>query len=297
MTARFVFVTDSHHYPDAPQDYGAPKMLTQSAAVLAAMAPAINALEPDFVVHGGDQLCGGGSFDLPRPTYLRSLEEAAAACRALKAPTYYIPGNHDCDAQSGSFDDFFHHFPAPKTLSAVDVAPRLRLILANPFHGDSLTQSAGVWTDQLDAELRREGARAVADNTALLFFIHSWILPDQEGCHGLVDGAERLVDTIDQTAAIAAVFTGHRHKNRLLYRRDYLVADTACLIGYPMGFRLVELDGDGWARFSFHQLDLPELIEASYQRSDQSTNQNWAGELHDRDNQVLLPRLQRLWAK
>ena len=79
MAADFVFLTDTHHYPDAPEDFGAPKMLTRSREVLDAIVPAVNELGPDFIVHGGDLLCGGGSFDLPRETYLRSVDEVSAA--------------------------------------------------------------------------------------------------------------------------------------------------------------------------------------------------------------------------
>ena len=82
MPIRFVFLTDTHHYPDAPEDYGAPKMLTRSQEVLDAIPPALNAQAFDFVVHGGDFLCGGSSFDLPTETYLRSIDEAADGFRA-----------------------------------------------------------------------------------------------------------------------------------------------------------------------------------------------------------------------
>ena len=42
MAADFVFLTDTHHYPDAPEDFGAPKMLTRSREVLDAIVPAVN---------------------------------------------------------------------------------------------------------------------------------------------------------------------------------------------------------------------------------------------------------------
>ena len=151
MPIRFAFLTDTHHYPDAPEDYGAPKMLTRSQEVLDAIPPALNAQAFDFVVHGGDFLCGGASFDLPTDTYLRSVDEAATAFARIEAPFYSIPGNHDCDAQSGSFAGFAARFPYPDPLTVVDAAPRLRLALANVFHDcDVFEQGAGVWTDALD---------------------------------------------------------------------------------------------------------------------------------------------------
>jgi DNA repair exonuclease SbcCD nuclease subunit len=63
MPVRFAFLTDTHHYPDAPENFGAPKMLTRSQEVLDAIPPALNTQAFDFVVHGGDFLCGGGSFN------------------------------------------------------------------------------------------------------------------------------------------------------------------------------------------------------------------------------------------
>ena len=74
MPIHFVFLADSHHYPNAPKDYGPPKMLTVSRTVMEAAVPAINALHPDFIVHGGDLLLlprrrGGDSWAEggPRP--------------------------------------------------------------------------------------------------------------------------------------------------------------------------------------------------------------------------------------
>jgi 3',5'-cyclic AMP phosphodiesterase CpdA len=295
MSIRFAFVTDSHHYPDAPKDFGAPKMLTQSHQVLDAMTPALNAEKPDFVVHGGDLLCGGGSFDLPRPTYLRAIDEVATAVKAIEAPFYWIPGNHDCDAQQGSFADLAARLDMVEGLKVVQAAPRLRLALVNVFEHDPLANSGGIWTDNLDGRLRRAAIQAQADGQALLLVIHPWILPDYEDKYGIIDNAERLVDTISQLPAIAAVFTGHRHANRIRMFRDFLLVDTASLIGYPMGFRVIELSDDGYLSTRFVPLDLPDLIAASKARCSDDANRIWAGQIHDRDTQVFLPRLHASW--
>ena len=247
MPIRFAFLTDTHHYPDAPEDYGAPKMLTRSQEVLDAIPSALNAQAFDFVVHGGDFLCGGASFDLPTDTYLRSVDEAATAFARIEAPFYSIPGNHDCDAQSGSFAGFAARFPYPDPLTVVDAAPRLRLALANVFHDcDVFEKGSGVWTDALDDALRAAAAQALADGCALLLVLHTWILPDFDWDRGVVEGATRLVKTLDESPAIVAAFTGHRHINRITAYRDYLVVDTACLIGFPLGYRCVTLSADGF---------------------------------------------------
>ena len=134
MSTRFVFLTDSHYYPGAPKDYGAPKMLTQSKTVLDAIVPAVNPIRPEFIVHGGDFLCGGSSFELPWTTYLQSIEDVATTFDGFEAPLYCVPGNHDSDAQQGSFEAFAERFDIPETLKVVDAAPSLRLALANIYH-------------------------------------------------------------------------------------------------------------------------------------------------------------------
>ena len=297
MSVRFAFLTDTHHYPDAPKDYGAPKMLTRSQEVLDAIPPALNAQAFDFVVHGGDFLCGGSSFDLPTATYLRSIDEAAAAFARIEAPFYAVPGNHDCDAQNGSFAGFAARFSYPEPLTVVEAAPRLRLALANVFHDcDVFEQGSGVWTDALDGALRAAAAQALADGCALLLVIHPWILPDFDGDRGVVASAPRLVKTLNESPAIVAAFTGHRHINRITAYRDYLVVDTACLIGFPLGYRRVVLSTDGFFKTRFHTLNLPDLRQTSYDRSTPEENQVWEGHIPDRDADILLPRLRALWS-
>ncbi|MCZ6679527.1 MAG: metallophosphoesterase [Candidatus Poribacteria bacterium] len=298
MPINFIFVTDSHHYPSAPEDYGPPKMLTHSRTVMEAAVPKINALQPDFIVHGGDLLCGGSAFDLPWSTYLQSIQEVADVFAGFETPVYYIPGNHDADAQRGTFEAFAKEFPIPETIDVVEVMPRLRLARANIYHQcNPITQGNGVWTDVLDNALREAAEKAYDERCAMLLALHTWVLPNYEprSTAGLLVGANRLLETVKAYPAIVALFTGHRHMNRLRMYRDFLVVDTACLIGFPMGFRFIQLGDDGYFTTRFHQLDLPELIRASFDRCDVETNNNWQGQIHDRDTEILLPRLREIW--
>ena len=297
MPVRFVFLTDSHHYPDAPKDFGPPKMLTRSRMVMEAAIPRINALEPDFIVHGGDLLCGGGSFEIPRPTYQRSIEEVAGVFAGFQAPIYYVPGNHDSDPENGSFTALARRFPIPRILDVAEVAPRLRLALANVYQCNPIEQAQGVWNEDLDRELRRAASRALDEQCALLLVLHPWVLPNYEPeSHALVGHADRLLATVKEHPAIVAVFTGHRHRNRIQMYRDILIIDTTCLIGFPMGFREILLQDDGYLVARFHQLDLPELIQESFDRSGVAENNAWQGEIYDRDTEILLPRLKEIWS-
>jgi predicted phosphodiesterase len=302
MSIRFVFVTDSHHYPDAPKDYGPPKMLTHSRTIMDKAVLSINAVAPDFIVHGGDLLCGGNAFELPWSAYVRSVEEAAHTFGQLKAPVYYVPGNHDCDAQQGSFELFARHFPIPDTLRVFDPAPRVRLATANVYQCDPIVDSHGVWTKDLDQALRHAARTAYDQGCALILALHTWILPhdderNQPTATGVVVHADRLIDTIATHPAIVMVLTGHRHRNRIRAVHGCLIFDTACLVGFPMGFREITIQDDGAVLARFHRLDLPELIQASFLRSSLKENQEWEGTPGDRDMDMALSRLQTLWKR
>jgi len=297
MPVRFVFVTDSHHYPDAPKNYAAPKMLTQSQKILDAMVPAINAVSPDFIVHGGDLLSGGGTFEMPTNTYHRSIDEVAEAFDQLQAPIYYVPGNHDCDARTGSFVPFARRFPIPDTIDVFDTAPGIRIATANIYQCDPFTDGQGVWTDELDQALSDVALEASDRGCALILALHTWILPleGETGSTAIITHADRLLETIAEHAAIVMVLTGHRHTNRICLTNGCLLLDTACIIGYPMGFREISLYEDGKVRTTFRQLDLPDLVQQSYDRSTPEQNLGWAGTVQDRDREVMLPRLQAIW--
>ena len=298
MSVRFVVVTDTHYHPTALRDWGAPKMLTRSREVLAASVPAINAVEADFIIHGGDLVCGGGSFDLSRIDYEQSIRDVAAEYAKLRAPIHYVPGNHDSDAQTGSFDRLFATFPIPRLLDVVDVAPGLRLALANIYHEAPLI---GRWSDELDQALRRADAEARENQCALLLVLHEWILPNlvRPGDHydaGCIESASTLRDTLIACTCVVATFSGHRHVNRLRLWRDIVMVDTACLIGHPLGFREIVLEDDGFLQSHFHVLDCPDVLAASRSRSSQEANERYEGEELDRRGVLMAPRLQQIWA-
>jgi 3',5'-cyclic AMP phosphodiesterase CpdA len=293
---RFVFLTDTHYWSGAPADFGAPKMLTLGRPIHEALVSAVNTLEPDFILHGGDFLCGGGSFDLDPDVYHRSIDEVKQMFGGFRAPFYGIPGNHDCDAQTWRFDAFQAAFGTPDVLDVDSVSPSLRIARANVFLGDTKTFGAGEWTDQHDERLRAADSQATKDGVPLVLCLHTWLLPSApvppgEDGGGCVKNASRLLNTVSECASIVAVFTGHRHLNRITAYRDFLIVDTACVIGYPFGFREVTLSDDGWFSTRFHRLDVPEVMAAYRLRDDIENDTRWEGQPHDCNRDVMIPRL------
>jgi len=296
---RFVYVTDSHYYPNAPKDFGAPKMLTEGREIHKAVVPAINSVNPDFILHGGDFLCGGNSFDLPTETYEQSIREVRESFDEFGAPVYCVPGNHDCDAQTWSFDAFNKAFDPPDVLSVDQASSTLRIVRANIFLGDTKEFGSGEWRDEHDTLLRAASKAALADRIPLILCLHTWLLPDSvvppggdgKGC---VKGAARLLATISECEAVVAVFTGHRHQNRITMFRDFLIVDSACLIGYPFGFREITLSDDGWFSTRFHRLDIPRIMDTYRLRDDTGRDEDWEGQPHDCNCEILIPRLRDL---
>lgn len=296
MSVTFTLLTDTHLWPTAPADFGAPKMLTAGEAIHEAAIPAVNALSPDFVLHGGDLLCGGSSFDLASAEYDRSLADAVDFFGRFDAPFYCVPGNHDCDAQTWSFDAFHDAFGTSAPLMIDGVAPGIRLARANVFLGDTREYGAGQWTDEHDEALRDADRSALADGASLILCLHTWLLPDEDPApgadgRGCVAGADRLLATVSECPSIAVVLTGHRHLNRITAYRDFLVVDTAALIGYPFGFREITISDDGWLSTCFHTLDLPDVAARYFEREDRGEPTHWAGQPHDRNIDILVPRL------
>jgi hypothetical protein len=239
---------------------------------------------------------------MSRDVYVQTVDEVRKAFDGFEAPFYCVPGNHDCDAQDGKFDDFAKHFPIPDTLDIVDASPGLRLALANVYAANPLENNTGMWTEEHEHLLRDAASKAYDDRCAMILFVHPWVFPQYEAQAdykpgGFVGNAEQLIETVKELPAVIAIFTGHKHVNRIRTYRDFLIVDTACLIGFPMGFREIWLTDDGYFKTRFRPLDLHDLMQASFDRSPLKANQAWQGEVHDRDTEILIPRLKELWGR
>lgn len=291
MTSRFVVLADTHYHPAAPKDFAPPKLLTRGPEILAASVPEINALKPDFILHVGDLLCGGGSFELTRQHYDQSLVDVATAYAGFDAPFYCVPGNHDCDAQDLCYGDFARTFHTPDVFDVIDVAPGLRLARAHIFRDGEA--DGGTWTNELDAALREADFRANADGVSLFLLLHAWIHPGSgpSPTEGVIVNTGKLQRTLAECTSVAVTFSGHRHANRMRATRDYFSIDTACLIGYPLGYRMITVTDDAWLTATWHTLKLEHVGALAEALGTPQDKAHWAGEFLDRNNTVLLPRM------
>ncbi|MCZ6681288.1 MAG: metallophosphoesterase, partial [Candidatus Poribacteria bacterium] len=94
MAFRFAFITDTHLYPDAPQNFGNGAQQQESCIeIYTELIRQLNDFQPAFVIHGGDIVCGGENFGTTIDQYQAALVRAKHFEKQLNLPCYYIPGN------------------------------------------------------------------------------------------------------------------------------------------------------------------------------------------------------------
>ena len=162
MSSHFAFITDNHHNG------------TQGARqILEALVPQVNALDPDFIIHGGDIVAAGRGSKVLDGGYLTAIQEAADLLKGFRGPLHIIPGNHDGNAEDGALSEFSAHIPIPDLLDVVEAGPGLRLALANVFTVEPFKNAEGVWTDAHDTALKEAAADALGNRCALLLITHT----------------------------------------------------------------------------------------------------------------------------
>ena len=111
MAFKIAFITDTHLYPEAPQNFGGGILLQEdSIEIYEAVVQQVSDFRPDVIIHGGDIVCGGDSFEMPMSNYQIALDHAQMLGEQLSAPVYYIPGNHDLDPESGDKTKYLQRF-------------------------------------------------------------------------------------------------------------------------------------------------------------------------------------------
>ncbi|MXY27959.1 metallophosphoesterase, partial [Candidatus Poribacteria bacterium] len=108
---KFAFITDTHLYLNATQNFSGGLQQQKSSLLLyEKLVQQLNAFAPDFVIHGGDIVCGGNSFGMSAEEYEATLDKAQHLGQQINAPCYYIPGNHDLHPETGVKDSYLALF-------------------------------------------------------------------------------------------------------------------------------------------------------------------------------------------
>jgi len=265
MAFRFAFITDTHLYPDAPQNFGGDGSQQQESSIeiYTELIRQLNEFQPEFVIHGGDIVCGGDSFGMTVEQYEAALRQAKRFEEQLNAPCYYIPGNHDLNPVTGSKATYLEHFSTDGRAYTSFVHEDIRFILVDSQEVPKDLTHGHIGERQLEW-LREEFESAAGAEQGVLLFAHQLIFPPQEfqGLGARIDNTEAVLAILDEFDPLLATFHGHLHLNRVIKRRGVLYTITAAAICYPMMWRQVFVEADG-IHVKSCQLELPEIVAKS----------------------------------
>jgi 3',5'-cyclic AMP phosphodiesterase CpdA len=273
MSFSFAFITDTHLYPNAPKNFGnGTQMQEDCVQIHQELIRQLNDFKPEFVIHGGDIVCGGDSFGMTSEQYLASLDEAKDLNSNIEAPIYYIPGNHDLDPITGSKDAYQERFGYDQFAYTSFVHEDLRFILLDAQEVDGDQAHGHIGSEQLQW-LEDELNDALDEGQQVLIFAHQLVSPSEEfeELSARVDNSEEVMRIIDGFNNILAMFHGHLHLNRIVERNNVFHTITAGIICYPMMWRKITVD-NGLIRIRSAQLNLPRLLaKSAVSRDDRGT--------------------------
>lgn len=262
---KFAFITDTHLYPNASRNFvGGLQQQKNSVALYEKLVEQLNAFEPAFVIHGGDIVCGGNSFEMSAEEYETALDTAQALGEKINAPCYYIPGNHDLHPETGSKDAYLAHFGINGMGSVSFVHENIRFILLDSQEVPEDLTHGYISTNQL-AWAERELKRARDYDQEVFIFSHQLPFPNVEfqGVGSRVaNSAEVLEITAPFDQQILAFFCGHLHLNRVFREQGMLCIVSAGIICYPMMWRQVSVYPDR-VDVRSETVDLPEAFAES----------------------------------
>ena len=262
---KFAFITDTHLYPNATQNFaGGLQQQKNSVALYEKMIEQLNAFDPAFVVHGGDIVCGGQSFDMSAEEYVEALNTAQLLGERLNAPCYYIPGNHDLDPETGSKVSYMERFGINGMGSTSFVKENIRFILLDAQEVPEDLTHGYVSTNQL-AWVEREMKKAADYGEEIIFFSHQLPFPSVEfqGIGSRIANSAEILEIVSPfEKQILGFFCGHQHLNRVFREQGLLCIVTSGIICYPMMWRQIHVYPDR-IEVNSVPVDLPEVLAES----------------------------------
>lgn len=262
---KFAFITDTHLYPNAPRNFaGGLQQQKNSLALYEKLIEQLNAFEPAFVIHGGDIVCGGNSFEMSSEAYEAALDSAEQLGKRINAPCYYIPGNHDLHPETGSKDSYLARFGINGMGSLSFVHENIRFILLDSQEVPEDLTHGYISTNQL-AWAERELKRARDYEQEVFIFSHQLPFPNVEfqGVGSRIANSAEVLEIISPfDKQILAFFCGHLHLNRVFREQGMLCIISAGVICYPMMWRQVLVYPDR-VDVRCETVNLPEALAES----------------------------------
>lgn len=281
---KFAFITDTHLYPNAPKNFaGGLQQQVNSLALYEKLVEQINVFDPAFVIHGGDIVCGGNSFDMSAEEYVDALHTAKSLGEQLNAPCYYIPGNHDLDPETGSKLSYLEQFGINGMGSTSFAKENIRYILLDSQEVPEDMTHGYISTNQL-AWVERELKKAIDYGEEIFFFSHQLPFPSVEfqGIGSRIANSAEILEVVAPfEKQILGFFCGHLHLNRVFREQGLLCIVTSGIICYPMMWRQVYVHPDKIDVISV-KVDLPDVCAES-EAANPDNNPYLSGRPRDRE--------------
>jgi 3',5'-cyclic AMP phosphodiesterase CpdA len=256
---------------------GSLQLQSNSDQLLSTLLAELEAAQVDLVLHLGDVTCGGGFFEMPREDFYAALDYVHGRFSQLSAPTYAVPGNHDCPPGGGDWSYFERLWGLSSGIGMTIDLPMARLVLLNAqgHQEDQIdearpTDPAYGWVNETEL-LRLEEALASAGGRPVLLFCHQllrpWISNHNEWAYFYgVKNAQAVLDIMARYSNVRAVFQAHAHRLDVHVaavgaRPCYFIVSPA-IIEYPLAWLALELT-PGRLQIQLRRLPIPELAAIS----------------------------------
>lgn len=282
---QIALVTDTHAWPGCERSFGhqGEQLQPWFDRIHGAFLDEMRRAGPDMLIHLGDFVCGGGTFQMPDAEFYAALKLLHEDYSAATPHFWGLPGNHDCPAGSNDYA-FCEGLLGldPRLGQTTDVAGVRLVFLHCQGHSDDARQSALPGDPTFgwiaDEELARlDQALAEADQRPVILFthqlLHPWANPNPYLPLYSVANSQAVLDLLAQHGNVRAVFQGHAHlldvQTATIGQSPVCFVVAPSLIQFPLGWLLLTLTPES-LRVQYRPLPLPDLSERSRAAGDGS---------------------------
>lgn len=254
----FAFVTGCHLVTGTADSF---RLTQESQLFLQDAVQQLNALNPDFVIFGGDQVDLVGHDEINWQLFIDIVQ-------SLNCPWHFILGERDASGyppvdklRTFGRDWRGKGITADNPFWSDDILPGVHLIgldtsCANSTIGD-LSQQQLNWLAQ-DLALNKNPFTIVAAH-------HPLLAPAQFNGGSLWDAygvpqaaAARAI--LNSSPSVKLVLSGHVYANNIQREKDIWYVSSCALDVFPCSFRLFRVDSEGMS-VTTHQVSYPALVK------------------------------------